>query len=120
MSRNPLEDKEQIAVIKWAKRHEKDFPGLHWIHAITNENAEGPGKGAYRKSMGVKSGVSDLCLPYPRGVFHGLYIEMKRRKGGKVSPKQKEWRAYCLEVGYQSVICKGAKEAMEMILEYYE
>lgn len=120
MSRNPLEDKEQIAVIKWAKRHEKEYKGLKWLYAITNENSEGPGKGAYRKSMGVRAGVSDLCLPVPLGIYHGLYIEMKRRKGGKVSPKQIEWRVYCLEVGFKAVICKGGREAMEAIQDYYE
>ena len=27
--------------------------------------------------MGVKAGVSDLCLPYPKGSYCGLFVEMK-------------------------------------------
>jgi len=119
MPKPPLEDKEQIALIKWARRHANEYNGLKWLYAITNENSEGPAKGAYRKAMGVNAGVSDLCLPYPKEPYYGLYIEMKKRKGGRASAKQKEFKVYCSLVGYKCVICKGAAEAKQAILDYY-
>lgn len=70
------------------------------------------------KAEGVKAGVPDISLPYPTSRHHGLYIEMKREKGGRVSDKQKEWLEYLNSVGYLAVVCKGFEEAKDCILQY--
>lgn len=48
--------------------------------------------------------MPDLCLPV---TFHGLCIEMKRRPGGQISAKQKEWLSKLAEQGYKTAVCKG-------------
>jgi|GEM_PF-5137145 len=42
------------------------------------------------KAMGVRKGIPDLFLPIPRQGYHGLYIETKKIKNGKVSPDQQK------------------------------
>lgn len=70
------------------------------------------------KAMGVKPGVPDLCLAVPRNGYHGLYIEMKRREGGKLSADQKKWIDGLQENGYCVQRCDGCHEA-EAVLEAY-
>lgn len=69
------------------------------------------------KQMGVKAGVSDLCLPYPKGLYCGLYIEMKfgdnRRTGN-----QKEFLKDMAEAGHFVATCYSAEEAVNVITEY--
>ena len=51
------------------------------------------------KQMGVKAGVSDLCLPYPKGKYCGLYIEMKYGQG-RHQESQKEFLKDMAEAGH--------------------
>ena len=50
-----------------------------------------------------------------KGRFHGLFIEMKRRYGGRQTPEQKAWQAALLEQGYAAVVCRGFEDAKETI-----
>ena len=70
------------------------------------------------KLEGVKAGVPDICLPVPCGNYHGLYIELKRTKGGVVSDAQKEWIEMLNGRGYLAVVAKGANEAIKVISDY--
>jgi len=70
------------------------------------------------KEQGVKAGVPDVCLPVARGGYHGLYVELKRIKGGKVSSDQQDWIKALAAEGYMAVVCRGWNEAAEAILKY--
>lgn len=59
-------------------------------------------------------------LAYPSNGYHGLFIELKRRDGGKVSPAQQEWINRLNKARYLAVVCHGAKEAVEIIKRYLE
>ena len=76
---NMTEDQIQQAVIRWSQQASvrKMFPQLALLYHIPNERKCTPQQGARLKRMGVKSGVPDLHLPVARGVYHGLYLEMK-------------------------------------------
>lgn len=74
--------------------------------------------GALMKKEGMRSGVPDLFLAYPRGQYHGLFIEMKRTKGGVVSDNQKSMLEILKGQGYACVVCKGFMEATEKINLY--
>ena len=52
--------------------------------------------------------------------YHGLFIEMKRQKGGKVSDAQKAWISALIDQGYLAVVCYGWKDAAELIEDYLE
>jgi hypothetical protein len=80
------------------------------------------------KESPVKSGfLSSLLrfiatltkLPIPTiEIYCGLYIELKRSKGGTVSPEQKIWMSLLRQQGYQVVVCKGAAAAKLEIERY--
>ena len=70
-----------------------------------------------QKAVGLKSGVSDLCLPVARCGYHGLYIEMKAMDG-KTTEKQQDFLTAVREQGYFSCACWGADAAIEVIEKY--
>ena len=69
------------------------------------------------KQQGVKSGVPDLCLPVPRGQYHGLYIEMKT-ESGHTSDEQEWWGERLQAQGYVWRVCHGWQAAVA-VLEWY-
>ena len=67
--------------------------------------------------MKESAGVPDLCLPIPISPFHGLFIELKTKKG-KVSSNQRKWQNKLRGRGYASEICFGADEAIATLEQY--
>ena len=84
----PLEGAEQRALFAWAKLNERSHPELALLHAIPNGGKRNPREAANLKAQGVKAGVPDICLPVPRGGCASLYIELKRRQGGRPTQAQ--------------------------------
>lgn len=113
------EAKHQQAVIKWSQQPSirAKWPELAMLHHIKNETREGAAQVAVDKAMGVKRGVPDLCLPVPRGPYHGLYIEMKAETG-RTSEAQDWWGEKLLEQGYMWEVCHGWKNTVR-VLEWY-
>ena len=100
----PSEHDEQRYFVQWFRRR---FPDVR-IFAIPNGGERGRATAGRLKAEGVSRGVPDLCVPE-----WFLWVEMKRRKGGTVSPEQKSWIAYLNKAGYKAVICKGMDEAIQ-------
>lgn len=69
-------------------------------------------------AQGVKPGVPDLFIPRAAGKYHGLFIEMKREKGGKLSIAQAEWIALLRKEGYAARVCAGFDAARQTIERY--
>lgn len=114
----PTEDMEQIALFDWARVNEGKWPELSRLFHVPNGGSRGPAEAGRFKAMGVKPGVPDVFLDVPRGGFHGLRIEMKRRHGGKVSEDQTDWIDYYNSNGYRAVVCYGWDEARMEIEDY--
>jgi hypothetical protein len=119
----PLEHQEQAAVVLWwgyscARYDLPDFA----LYAVPNAGAGAQkGQAGKMKAEGVRKGIPDLCLAVPRGRRHGLYIEMKRARGGSgVSEDQALVQAYLEEQGYDVVVAYGADQAMDAIRRYLE
>lgn len=70
------------------------------------------------KQAGYQPGTPDLFIPYARGKFHGLAIEMKKKKGGTVSDVQKDYLKNLEKEGYKIVIARGASDALQYIQSY--
>ena len=119
MSKVPKETQEQIWLIQWSQQPKirNIYPDLKYLFHIANERTDKV-QAAILKKMGVKRGVPDLFLPVHRGKFHGLFIEMKREKGGTASEDQKWWCKSLLENGYAVSVCKGWEAAVQ-VLEWY-
>ncbi len=111
------ESQEQQALIRWAEMQKATYPELELLHHIPNGGYRNIATAKRLKREGVKAGVPDLCLPAPKGKWHGLYIEMKAERG-KVSGNQKWWIEKLQQQGYYVTVCYGWEEAKETILRY--
>jgi hypothetical protein len=114
----PTEHQEQVGLMKWAWYRSSTFPELDLLFAVANGGKRDAATGARLKAEGVKPGVPDLMLPVPRGNYSGLFIELKKRVGGKVSPHQQAWIDRLRQQGYAAVVCNGASEAIKTLEEY--
>ena len=102
----PSEDHEQMTLVQWFRR---TYPEVR-IFSVPNGGHRHPAVAAKMKATGVVKGVPDLFVPAWR-----LWIEMKRAKGGSLSPEQKDWIAYLEGVGYWVIVGKGAENAKQQI-----
>ena len=108
----PTEREEQKLLIHYLQARRIPF------YAVPNGGSRNPVEAKNLKAEGVSAGVPDVCIPVPNKKYHGLYIEMKRQKGGRVSEKQKEWIERLNQNGYLAVVCKGFNEAREVVEKY--
>lgn len=112
--------------------HKEPVPELVRLFAIHNQGHGDKIRGAQAKAEGVKAGAPDIMWPLPRRfmrsglpiIIHGLFIELKRPKLGKVakgteSDIQIDWREYLLDQGYHCVVAVGWLEAVGAIKGYY-
>ena len=114
----PSEHQEQVALIRWARMRAATLPQLELLFAIANGGERHQIVAAKLKAEGVKPGAPDLCLPVARGGFHGLYLELKRRGGGRLSPEQKIWLERLQEQGYRATVAYGWDDARQIIESY--
>ena len=107
----PSEDHEQMMLVQWFRR---TYPDVR-IFSVPNGGHRHPAVAAKLKATGVASGVPDLFIP-----AWGLWVEMKRTKGGSLSPEQKDWRDYLQSVGYWVIVGKGADDAKRQISAFFD
>ena len=116
----PSEEEEQIRLFNWAAMRSSVYPELKDLFHIPNGGLRSKPEAARMKAAGVKPGVSDIFLPAPRGQYHGLFIELKRQRGGKASDEQKVFINKMRAAGYAAEICHGWEKAAECITAYLE
>lgn len=113
------EGRHQIILFEWADLMAKTgkYPHLRWLYHVPNGGARDIVTASNLKRQGVKAGVSDLCLPVRRGVFCGLYIELK---AGKKKPTglQLEFGEFVTGQGYLFVVCYGWDSARQQLEDY--
>lgn len=111
----------QQAVIKWSKQPaiRQKWPMLKLLYHIPNERKCSEVMGRLLRLAGVKPGVPDLCLPVPRGQYHGLYIELKTEKG-RTSTAQDWWIEKLTEQGHFVEVCHGYDSAIRVLTWYME
>ena len=105
----PSEHYEQARVVMWFRQTYRPMR----IFAIPNGGLRSKAVATKLKVEGVSPGVPDLFVPELK-----LWIEMKRIKGGRLSPEQKDWINYLASVGYVCFICAGAEDAKIQISDY--
>lgn len=116
--RIPTESEEQQCLFRWAQFIRKKYPEMDMLYHIPNGGKRGKAEAGRFQAEGVKAGVPDICLPVARGIYHGMYIELKRREKYKTSDNQKDWLEKLKIQGYFAVVCKGWEVAKDA-LEYY-
>lgn len=116
-----IEHAEQVALMKWwSLAHQLFGISEQLLFAIPNGGKRNVVTAAKLKEEGVRAGVPDLFLAVPREPFNGLFIEMKKSKGGHVSESQRNMILNLVQSGYLAVVCNGwndAKETIEMYLK---
>lgn len=113
-----IEDDHQAALFQWAGMQQATMPELAWLLHVPNGGRRDAREAARLKAQGVKAGVPDICLPVPRNGRHGLWIELKAPKNGRVSADQKRWIVGLNGNGYLACVCVGWEQARDVIVEY--
>lgn len=98
-------------LVQWFRR---TYPDIR-IFAIPSGGHRHIAVAAKMKATGTVKGIPDLFIP-----AWGLWVEMKRTKGGSLSPEQKDWMAYLESVGYRAIVCKGAEDAKAKISAFFD
>lgn len=114
----PTEDEEQATLFKWADTFKARLPELALLHAIPNGGKRPISVAVRMKRTGTKAGVPDMFLPVARHGCHGLYIELKRSKGGRISAEQTVWMRELAKQGYRCAVCHGWMQARDEIIDY--
>ena len=108
------EHHEQMALFQWMSYK----PELKIAFAIPNAAKRSLRLAAYMKAEGLKPGVPDIFIPIARQNYHGLFIEMKAVKRGRLSDYQREYHYRLHENGFKVAVCYGFDEAKKEIEEY--
>src|SRR5258708_3842236 len=97
LAKSGTEHGHQAALFCQAQISAPEFPELKYgLFAIPNGGLRTKVTAANLKVEGVKRGIADVQLAVARGIFHALFIEMK--KPGEIkgqSNEQKEFQAHC-------------------------
>ena len=111
----PTEEQEQKALVEWM-----ELMGIKYCH-VPNE---GKHKVQYLRKqalLGVKAGIPDILVftaPPKAPKARGVAIEMKRRKGGRLSKSQEYWLDELRRHGWITAVCAGADNAIKLLESY--
>lgn len=120
----PTEYEECKIFVQWLKLN--NIPHSHCANESQSGSKNAMIRGARLKAIGQSRGVFDYEVYVPiKGItgeidcYQLLKIEMKRIKGGVVSPEQKNWLKIYELAGIPSKVCKGADEAIKFVQDFY-
>jgi hypothetical protein len=107
----PLEYDEQCAFVEWL-----EYKGLKFTAVPNSTYTKSWNQKRLNKKSGLRSGFPDMIVLTPQGM---LCVELKRVRGGRTSPEQKEWaEALQNTPGVEARIVKGCEEAIKFVEEF--
>ena len=106
----------QVGCVRWFRLQYPKLAGV--LFAIPNGGWRNPTVAAKLKAEGVTPGVPDLFLAYPSGQFHGLFIELKNGKQGRVSENQERMHAELRAQFYRVEVVRTAEEFVRITQDY--
>lgn len=98
---------ESVIFANWLRAR-----GLTFSHIPNSTYTPSHAAKAKNKAMGVSKGVPDYLILLPGRV---VFVELKRRHGGRVSPEQLEWGEALVRSGAFFSVCYGALEAISFV-----
>lgn len=101
--------KESVEQVTFLNEFRKLWPDV-FIHSIPNGGYRTKTTAKQLKLEGLEPGVPDLFIPEWR-----TWIEMKRTKGGRLSPEQKKIIPMLESYGYTVLVCKGWEDAIQQL-----
>ena len=113
------EPAEHVALCRgWALYARRFGVAERLLFAIPNGGRRDMTTGARLKAEGVRAGGPDMFLAVPRQNAPGLFLELKKQKGGRVSENQNPMHEALSQAGYPVCICRGWDEAKRAIDGY--
>ena len=114
---NSIEDKIQIACVKW---FDFAYPKLKLLlHHSPNGGLRNISEATRFKQMGVRAGFPDLILLYDNGIYNYLAIEMKTQSvTSRQSENQKKYEKIMNENKGKYVVCRSFDQFTEIIKNY--
>lgn len=103
----PTEADEQIALVHYCRLN-----GYRYFRVPNETYTTSWKQKAKNHALGVVRGVPDLFV-LAQGRL--VAIELKRLKGGVVSPEQREWIEALNVAGVPAYVCRGAEQAIKVI-----
>ena len=103
----PSEHDEQAGFVQWFR--------AKWPRVVIFATPNG-GKRDIKTAKrlhreGVTPGIPDLYIP-----AWGIWVEMKRQKGGRISPDQNIMIEYLEQIGHTVIVGYGAMDASDKLL----
>ena len=117
---NQPEHKEAKALFQWITLMEQFNPEYKLFFAVPNGGNRNLKTAVKLKAEGVRAGVSDYLLLVARKPHHGLVIELKPIKGGRVQDNQQEFLDNAAAQGYRAEVARGWEAAKDIILNYLQ
>ena len=112
---NDEEHRIQTACVEWFRVSHPKYRNL--LFAIPNGGRRDAVTGRKMKEEGVLAGVADLFLALPSDGKHGLFIEMKTKKGTQ-QQSQKDFQNSVTKQGYEYAICRSLDEFSRVVIDY--
>jgi hypothetical protein len=118
MAEGLSEYQEQVLIFQWASIMSVQRSELKLLNASLNGVRLTIGQATKANRAGMKKGYPDIFLPVKRGIYSGLFIELKKVGGQKPRPEQIEWLKALSEQGFDTYCCKGSQAAISTIESY--
>jgi hypothetical protein len=119
----PTEAEEQKAVVAFIKEINARRPRAGLLPILyTHPRNEGRVASERQRgaALGTIPGVCDLILLQETLQGHPIAgIELKRQRGGRLTPEQAAWLAEMAKRGYATAVCRGAVEAIDRLVLWY-
>lgn len=106
---------EQCRIFYEMERHRPDI--YEALYAVPNGGLRHKGTAGRMRAEGQKKGELDINLDLPRGVYHGLRLELKYGKN-TASDEQKAVCERHARNGYFAAVVWGAENAIKLLVAY--
>ena len=104
----------QVACVRWFRYQ---YNGL-LLMSIPNGGWRKKTTAGKLKAEGAMAGVPDLFLAHPSNGYHGLWIEMKNGKKGRLSDNQKTIIPQLEKEGYKVAVARTFEEFQSHVRAY--
>lgn len=117
------EHSQQVAFFCAVRSLRDDHPCVNFMFAVPNGGERNIAVATRLVAEGVKKGCPDVCLPFPNGKFHSLYLEFKRpgsdgKAAGRLSKDQIVYHEYLISQNFAVYVVFDYRQAMDRLLEY--
>ncbi len=112
----------QVALLEWVSAvscANSRLLEMAMIFCVPNGGHRFKGEAGKMKSEGVRSGVPDLLLLFPRAGYHGLALELKNGVEKRPSEAQEAWLDWLESRGFYVGVGRTFEEAKGLLLSYF-